>query len=146
MGALLLSFTGPSITCNSQDKAWVHMEISTKLQAFFIIPRTNYNVLPIIVASLLQLFSLCSPKWENGTIRVMLASVFGAVISVWIQLLLQSPCAVLGLAEMCACKQVTLSAPSRCCQIEEMGKKGSMWNRGRRRTITPEILGIKGGK
>lgn len=50
----------------------------------------NDSVLPIIVASLLQLFSLGSPKWQNGNIRVMLATVFGVVTSVSIQYLIQS--------------------------------------------------------
>ncbi|XP_053800132.1 high mobility group protein HMGI-C [Vidua macroura] len=32
----------------------------------------------------------CSPKWQNGNIRVMLATVFGAVLSVFMQYLVQS--------------------------------------------------------
>lgn len=50
----------------------------------------NDSVLPIIVASLLQLFSLGSPKWQNGNIRVMLTTAFGVVTSVSIQYLIRS--------------------------------------------------------
>lgn len=142
--------------------------ICTELPAFGITLCTNYNVLPIIVASLLQLFSLCSLKGRNGDFARMLATRFCAIRLPCLFLYSRTssratdPSTKLGFAETLSCVSANRSSCAHPAdgarwrrwrwwatgekmargEEQELWKKGNVWDRGRKRQVRLELLGI----